>query len=103
MIVSRSVHPAFLKAASYFDVKPIVLEMDKDLNFDLAALKASINSNTILVVGSAPQYPHGMVDPIEEIAKIVLDYNIPLHVDSCIGGFVLPFAEQCKIFFPLKF
>ena len=58
MIVCRSVHPAFVKAASYFDVKAIFVDMDKDMKFDIEEFKKKINSNTILVVCSAPQYPH---------------------------------------------
>ena len=60
----------------------------------LSHLKKKINSSTILVVASAPQYPHGVVDDIEEIGKICEKYGVPLHIDSAIGGFVLPFIEK---------
>eukprot|EP01080_Neovahlkampfia_damariscottae_P009572 gene9572-1775_t len=94
MIVCRSVHPAFIKASSYFDVKAVFVDMDKDMRFDVEEFKTKLSSNTILVVCSAPQYAHGVVDPVEKVSEITKKLNLPLHVDSCIGGFVLPFAEQ---------
>jgi sphinganine-1-phosphate aldolase len=54
----------------------------------------AISSNTIVLVGSAPQFPHGIIDPIEDIAKLAVKHNIGLHVDCCLGGFVLPFMEK---------
>lgn len=56
----------------------------------LKHLKSKISSKTVVVVCSAPQYPHGVVDDVEEIAKICKSYGVPLHVDSAIGGFILP-------------
>lgn len=52
-----------------------------------------INVNTCCIIASAPSYPHGVLDPIEEISEIARKNAIPLHVDSAIGGFVLPFIE----------
>lgn len=60
----------------------------------LKHLKKTISSNTVVVVCSAPQYPHGVVDDVEEISKITQKYGVPLHVDAAIGGFVLPFIEK---------
>ena len=60
----------------------------------MAAVAAAINSNTILLVGSAPQYSHGVVDPIEALAALALARGLPLHVDACFGGFMLPFTES---------
>jgi sphinganine-1-phosphate aldolase len=57
-------------------------------------VKNAINSNTILIVGSAPEFSHGIIDPIDELSEIALQYKIGLHVDCCLGGFVLPFACQ---------
>lgn len=57
-------------------------------------VKKSINKNTIAIICSAPQYCHGVVDPIEEIASFAKENNIPCHVDSAIGGYVLPFVEK---------
>ena len=54
----------------------------------------AITSNTIVLVGSAPQFPHGIVDPIQDIAKLARKHGIGMHVDCCLGGFILPFMEK---------
>jgi len=64
-------------------------------------LKQKINKNTIMIVASAPSYPHGVIDPIEEIGHIARMRKIPFHVDACVGGFILPFAEQIGYNLPL--
>jgi len=94
MIAPESIHPAWKKAAHYFDVKIIHAPLDKNYRVDVGAVKRLINKNTIMLLGSAPSYPHGVIDPIEELGAIALENNIPLHVDSCLGGFILPFVEK---------
>jgi len=79
----------------YFTVEPIFIPVHEETKqVDLKKVRAAITRNTILIVGSAPQYPHGAIDPIKELAEIAKEKNIPVHVDSCIGGFVLPFIEK---------
>jgi glutamate/tyrosine decarboxylase-like PLP-dependent enzyme len=94
MILPLSAHPAFQKAAHYFDVKPVVVPLDQDFKVDLEAVKQNINSQTILLVGSAPSYPHGIMDPIPELGRLALEKKLLLHVDSCVGGFILPFLQK---------
>jgi glutamate/tyrosine decarboxylase-like PLP-dependent enzyme len=94
MVLPRTAHPAFEKAAHYFGVKARFAPVRGDYRADVREMKKRINRNTILIVGSAPQYPHGVVDPIEELAAIGLKKNIPVHVDGCIGGFMLPWIEK---------
>ena len=53
-----------------------------------------INNNTIMLACSAPSYAHGLIDDVESFSKIALKYNIPLHVDACLGGFLLPFLDE---------
>src|ERR1022692_4473717 len=65
-----------------------------DYSADTAEMRRAINRRTILIVGSAPAYSHGVVDAIGELGAIALDHDLPLHVDSCVGGFVLPFVER---------
>ena len=60
----------------------------------LTAARRAITSNTIAIVGSAPQYPHGVMDPLPELSLLAIKLGIPLHVDACVGGFVLPFVER---------
>lgn len=94
MIAPESIHVAWRKAAHYFGVKLIEAPLDKDYRVDVNAIKKLINRNTVLIVASAPSYPHGVVDPIEDLAAIARQHNIPLHIDSCLGGFLLPFVEK---------
>lgn len=94
IIVPESVHVAFDKAGKYFDVKVIHAPVDKEFRVDIGAVKKLISRNTILLVGSAPQYPQGVIDPIEELSTLALKYDLPLHVDACVGGFLLPWIEK---------
>ncbi len=94
MIVPLSAHGAFNKAAQYLDVKIIRIPLDADFRADLSAARAAINPNTILMVGSAPAYPQGVMDPIKELAALAQSNNIAFHVDSCLGGFLLPFVRK---------
>jgi glutamate/tyrosine decarboxylase-like PLP-dependent enzyme len=91
MILPDSVHPAFHKAAHYFNVKPVVVPVGEDYRADVAAMRAAITPNTILLVGSAPSYPQGVVDPIPEIAALAEEHGLLCHVDACLGGMLLPF------------
>ena len=95
MIVPQTIHPAFEKAAHYFCVDIIHIPVDPvTFRVDMRLVEAAINRNTILLVGSAPQYCHGVVDPIEELAALALRKDLPLHVDACFGGFMLPWLEK---------
>ncbi len=94
MVVPESVHVAWIKAAKYFGVKIIYAPLKSDFRVDVEAVRKLINRRTILLVGSAPSYPHGVIDPIAELSLVAQQHNIPLHVDACLGGFLLPFIEK---------
>lgn len=94
MIVPRSVHPAFEKAGYYLDVKVVHAPVGADGRVEPDAVRALVNDNTILLVGSAPSYPHGVVDPIPELGALALERGLWLHVDACVGGFLLPWLER---------
>lgn len=94
MIIPSSAHAAFDKAAQYFDVKAVRIPLDSDFRADVSAMGAAITPDTILMVGSAPAYPQGVVDPIKELAALAQAHNIAFHVDSCLGGFLLPFVRK---------
>ena len=59
-----------------------------------AALRRACDGNTIMLVASAPQYAHGVMDPVADIAALGLALGIPVHVDACLGGFLITFAEK---------
>lgn len=95
IIAATTAHAAFDKAAHYFGMTlvhvPINLET---FQIDLSAVERAITSNTVVIVGSAPAFPHGLVDDIPALGAIAQKHNVGLHVDSCLGGFLLPFVEK---------
>lgn len=94
LVAPVSIHVAFDKACHYFGIKPRYVPLDDDFRVNLKALKKAVGRNTILIAASAPQYAHGVVDPIEAIGEIAQKKKIPFHVDGCFGGFILPWIEQ---------
>lgn len=95
IIAPISAHAAFDKAAHYFGMKLIHIPLDKKtMKVDVKAMKRSISKNTAMLVCSAPQFPHGIIDPIVEVGKLAEKYNIPFHVDACLGGFLIVFMEK---------
>lgn len=94
LIVPTTIHPAFDKAAHYFGIKLIKVPVGPDFRADVQAMAKKISWSTIGLVGSAPQYPHGVVDPIADLGELALAHKLPLHVDACVGGFVLPWLEK---------
>uniref|UniRef100_A0A8C1BWT3 sphinganine-1-phosphate aldolase n=2 Tax=Cyprinus carpio TaxID=7962 RepID=A0A8C1BWT3_CYPCA len=95
IIAPVSVHAAFDKAAHYFGMKLIHIPLDKKtMKVDVKAMRRAISRNTAMLVCSAPQFPHGIIDPIVEVAKLAVKYNIPFHVDACLGGFLIVFMEK---------
>jgi sphinganine-1-phosphate aldolase len=94
MIIPETAHVAWYKASEYFGVKIRQVPLDVNLVPDLKKLKKMINRNTVMILGSAPEYPHGTIDPIAAMGEIAQKHNIPLHVDACVGGFILPFMEM---------
>lgn len=94
VVVPESVHPAFMKAFQIMDVDYTATKVDKDYRADVSAMEKAITANTIMVVGSAPSYPFGVVDPIREVAALAIRKKLLCHVDACIGGFLLPFVKE---------
>ncbi|HLL23874.1 MAG TPA: aminotransferase class V-fold PLP-dependent enzyme, partial [Kofleriaceae bacterium] len=94
LVAASTIHPAFDKAAHYFGVKLVKVPVGDDLRADVRAMTKAIGRKTIGIVGSAPQYPHGVIDPIAELAQVAVARGIPMHVDACVGGFMLPWLEK---------
>lgn len=96
VVLPTTAHAAFHKACHYLDVKPVLADVDPTtFKADVAAMRRAITPNTILLVGSAVSYAHGVVDPIEEIGRLALEKDLLLHVDGCMGGFLLPYFRRC--------
>jgi sphinganine-1-phosphate aldolase len=100
MVIAASAHAAFHKASHYFDVPARKAPVDADWKADIDAMSALVDENTVIVVGSAPQYPQGVIDPIPELAALAGSVGASMHVDACMGGFVLPFMEMNGIELP---
>uniref|UniRef100_T1P9B9 sphinganine-1-phosphate aldolase n=1 Tax=Musca domestica TaxID=7370 RepID=T1P9B9_MUSDO len=94
MVVPKTIHAAFDKAGQYFNIHVNYVDVDpKTLEVDMKAFKKAINKNTIMLAGSAPNFPYGTMDDIEAIAELGLKYDIPVHVDACLGSFVVALAR----------
>ncbi len=94
MIVAESAHAAFHKAAHLFGLKLHKVPVNDDWRADVDAMAEMVNENTVLIVASAPQYPQGVIDDVAAIAALALAADANCHVDACMGGFFLPFAER---------
>ncbi len=95
IVAPETIHPAFFKAADYLEIE-MRLAKGKSENLlpDVADMRALIDSNTILIAGSAPAYPHGAIDPLKEISDLAVEKGLWMHVDACVGGYLIPFLEQ---------
>jgi sphinganine-1-phosphate aldolase len=94
MVLPDTAHAAFHKAAHYFGVEAVTVPVGADWRADVDAMADALTPRTVLVVGSAPSYPQGVIDPIPELASLAAHAGAAFHTDACMGGFVLPFAEQ---------
>jgi sphinganine-1-phosphate aldolase len=102
MVVPVTIHAAFDKAAQYFGIQLHHIEVDPvTYQVDLKKVERFINSNTILIAGSAPNFPHGIIDDITGLSALAVKYNIPLHVDCCLGSVLVPFLERAGFYAPL--
>lgn len=75
-------------------MKIIRVPVGRDYRADVAAMRKAITRNTVCLVASAISFPHGMIDPVVELAEIASAYGVGLHVDACLGGFVLPWLQK---------
>jgi glutamate/tyrosine decarboxylase-like PLP-dependent enzyme len=95
VVAPRTAHPAFDKAAHYLGMEVLRVPVTRPgFVADPAAMAAAIDENTVMLVGSAPCFPFGVTDPIEELGRIALASGVWLHVDACVGGYVAPFVRM---------
>jgi len=94
IVIPYTAHPSFDKAAHYLGMRIRRIRERADFRADVRAMEDAINERTVLIVGSAPQYPHGRIDPIPELAALAAKHGIWCHVDACVGGFLLPFLKR---------
>jgi len=95
IIMPHTAHPAFDKSGEYFGIRIIHVPVSgPDYRVEPGAMTERITENTAAIVGSAGNYPYGLIDPLEELSEIALQHGIGFHVDGCLGGFLLPWIER---------
>ena len=100
IILAQSAHPAFDKAAHFLRLKTIRTPLSEEFCADPSEFQKHINENTAMIVGSAPAYPHGVIDPIESLAGLAQEHAIWMHVDACVGGYFAPFVRMLGVDLP---
>ena len=94
VVAPVTIHPAFVKAAHYLGMQVVRTPVNQAFEADVAAMRSQINPNTVALLGSAGSYPNGVVDPIGALSDLALEHKLGLHVDGCLGGFILPWIEK---------
>jgi glutamate/tyrosine decarboxylase-like PLP-dependent enzyme len=95
IVLPETAHASFQKAGHYLGVKPVIVPVDPvSFRADVGAMRDAISDRTVLLVGSAISYAHGVVDPIRELSQLALEKDLLLHVDGCMGGFLLPYFAR---------
>ena len=100
VLMPRSAHPAFDKAAAYLDLEVLRVPIGPDYRADVTAMAAAASERTLMLIGSAPCFPYGVIDPIEELGELAVARDIWLHVDACVGGYFIPFARMNGVSLP---
>jgi glutamate/tyrosine decarboxylase-like PLP-dependent enzyme len=100
IVAPYSTHSTVHKTAKYLDIKVVTVPQKDDLSVDIEGIREAVGPNTIGIVGSAPNWPYGTVDPIEEFGQIAIKADLWLHVDACVGGYILPFFRELGVELP---
>ncbi len=101
VIVPATAHPALDKAGHLLGVEIVKAPLRDDYRADTAWIREHLTERTVALVGSAANYAHGLIDPIEELSDIAAEHGIGLHVDGCLGGFILPWGERLGLPIPV--
>ena len=94
IVAPWSAHPAFDKAAKLMSLEVRRIPVAGSLLADVGAMAESVDANTIMLIGSAPSFPYGLIDPIEALGDIAEQKDLWLHVDACVGGYIVPFVRM---------
>jgi len=94
IVAPATAHPAFTKAADLMDLDLRRVPVGGDYRSDASAMAAAMDGDTIMLVGSAPCFPYGVIDRIDELSELALARDAWLHVDACVGGYIAPFARM---------
>lgn len=94
IVMPITAHPAFDKAADAMDLEIRRGAVRGDRRADPESLRPLIDERTVALIGSAPCFPHGVIDPIEALSTLALEAGVWLHVDACVGGWIAPFFTR---------
>ncbi len=95
VIKPETAHPAFDKACHLFGIELRVAPVDPvSTQVDVDWVEKHVDADTVAIVGSACNYGYGTIDPIESLSELAVRRGVGLHVDSCLGGFILPFGQE---------
>lgn len=94
IVAPYSIHSTVHKTCRILDIKVVTVPQNEDLTADVAAIEAAIGPNTIGIAASAPSWPYALVDPIEDLGQVALKHDLWLHVDACVGAYILPFFRE---------
>jgi glutamate/tyrosine decarboxylase-like PLP-dependent enzyme len=94
VIIPITAHVALEKAGHLLGIKILKAPLTSEWTVDVDWVREHVTKNTVALVGSAANYAHGLIDPIEELGRIALEHDLGLHVDGCLGGFILPWGER---------
>jgi len=94
MVIPDSAHVAFDKAAAYFGYEQVRVPVGDDFGANVDAMANAVTKRTVVIAGSAPGFPHGIIDPIPDLSDMARERGVGFHTDACLGGFVLPWAER---------
>lgn len=94
VVAPYSIHATFHKAARILDIEVVTVPQKEDLSADLEGIAEQINPNTIGLACSAPSWPFACVDPVEELGALAIQHDLWLHVDACVGAYILPFFRE---------
>ena len=102
LICGSTAHAAVDKACDIYNIRKVVVDCSQYGHaLNPAAVRRLVTSNTIMIYASSPTYPQGVIDPIEDLSRVAQEFDIGLHVDACLGGFVLPFLKDSEISVPI--
>lgn len=93
IVLPRTAHPAFDKACAVMEIEVRRVDV-RDGLADPVAMEAACDDATMMIVGSAPCFPFGLIDPIEALGALAMKHGLWLHVDACVGGYFAPFARM---------
>jgi len=94
VILPVTAHPSFSKAVEYLGMREKRIPVNSEYQADISLMRKAITGSTAMIVGSAPSFPYGIIDPIKELSDLALEHNLWLHVDACVGGMILPFLKR---------